>query len=610
MATVLPDSMTYSLLRRLPPQSFVIQWRKYKVNQPIPTSGIDITNSKYETNTTIQGCVNEFALLKHARVCVSVSGKYDLALGTANSAFESVYNSPESKGSPFKTPTWKYAAANLINSSRESFNAESLYVLQNTDEVAFAPVNVLRGLCARRNASIIGDSYDTGNTDDVFINQLSIKDLENAGFSGYRERADGIGFTKSGTGLLKITNAAQDGTALDIPAAGDYNFARAGVKNYEFPLGFYSSLANTYSVVPLGLLSTFSVNGYSIQLNFGSSESALTKPLYSTQAAGAVASIPVLANSSITVGTPEVKLYNVEIMVPIVQVLSPEVMNGVLSLYRKTASIEVGNVSVPMSLRMNTITYDTRSYPLTSSSVQSFQIPTTEKSVRALAWIIYDNQIAARTGTQVNNNAYANRDAELTSVLKYPLCVQNLAVKRLHCRAGRDDIVPCIDNTNPNSGEVEAFIFANLQSAAAVFSPFPYWDELTKGNVGAEEILHPLRSKAELGYGGVTNSNAKLPEGHRARSNMSVQYGAFSFMNMDYRAADSGQIASGISMNNIGRFDVDMEFRGVQNTGNNVLEWTDATLTDKRITFIVAYDEVLESSANQGIQIITNAVMM
>ena len=601
MASTLSDDLTFQMLRRIPPQSFVVQWRKYKPNQPIPSAGVAIHNSKWETNTTIQGTVNEIALMSKAKVVVSIGSEQNLVVTGVTGNLASVGNSPANRDSPFNTPSWKYAMANIVTQSRESFNAQSLYLLENTDEVSHAPINVMRGLCARRVASF--DSPKISNSDDVYLNSLTINELESCGFGSCSKRADGVGYTNtSANPYLQLGG---------LPAAANYNFNRDGVKNFEVPLGFYSSLASTYSVIPLGLLSTFSVNGYNQQLTFGNGSKSMIYPTFTTTAGEP--NLLTGAGSVVTNGTATCTLYNVEIHVPIVQILSPEIMNGLLSLYRKTASVDVGGVSVPMSLRMNTICYDTRSYPLAGSNIQHFQVPTTEKSIRALGWIVYNS--SSKDAIAMLNNTADSRTPETDSPLQYPLCVKGVTLKKVYVRAGRDDLMPCIENNDPNSGEVESFIYQNLKQAAAVFSPFPYWSELVNRDVaGAEDLLDTARCKSTFGQG-ANDTNVVNPSlNYRTRSNCSVQYGCISFQNNDYRNDESGQVATGISLNNIGRFDVEMDFRQVVRNGAN-LEYSapdfgDGNSGNKRIVFIIAYDSILEASANSGVSEITNSVIV
>lgn len=598
MASTLDDAMTYQMLRRLPPQTFVIQWRKYRPNQPIPQAGINIAQNRTESDITIQGTLNEVALMNHARVAITLKGNTPLNLSANPINIETSFRSPYNKAYPFNGPQWKYGMANIITGSRENFNAGSLYLLENTDEVSSAPINVFRGLCARRTAHFQNNDF-YGNTDDLTLNQLTIEDLEMAGFTSNRGRTGGLGvYSADPANVLQIG-------AQPVTAASDQ------AKTFMVPLGFFSSAANSYPVLPLGLFSNFAVNGYGVNLVLNNGSNSIISVNYRPYGTGG-GGAETAAGTALAEPTPIINLYNIELHIPIIQILNQDIVNNLLALYRKQATVNVGGVSVPMSLRLNTINYDFKSFPLQAiSGLQHFVIPTTEKSIRALGWIVYDT--SGKDLKSQENNVAGNRTPENNSPAKYPLCVTGINLKEFRLRAGRDDLIPAISNTSPNSGEVESFVYSNLRKAAAVFSPFPYWEEVTKKSGGAEELLVDLMSKTKYGVLPPNTNIFDSNQNYFTRNNSLVQYGCVSFQNTTFNSSDMGQVAAGISMNNIGRFDVEMDFRSIDDSGNGNLVYADPFIPNAnsmRIAFIIAYDEVVELSANSGVNLITNAVMV
>jgi hypothetical protein len=608
MASTIPESQVFSMLRKLPANSFVLKWRRVKPNVQIPSTGYELLGTagsrKQDITLNINGAVNEMALMSHARVVVNMSANQEIT-AVAPATYENGKYSPLDKQNPFNHVHWKYAGGNIFASTREVFNAGSLCLYENCSADSLSAVNTLRGLCARRPAHFDYDEVSS-NYDDVKVGSLCINDLESAGFSGYQKRMDGCGYQKTGANILSVkgynnaTNAV--GPAVAFTNATD-GFPRDCMKQFEFPLGQFSSLASTFSVIPLGTLSSFSVNGWAIEMQFDGSN-AVVVPATSLVAGDEV----VKTSTAIVNDTLTVKLHGVEIYYPTVTILNQEVMNGIISLYRKEASVPVGGVSIPMSLRMNTLNYRINTYSI-QDGLNQYHIPSTEKSARALFYIIYDRESKARSG--LTNNDAVNRNAETSSALQYPLSVKGITPRSIELRMGSDDYMPCVRNDSPDSGEVEAFIWANLKKAGATASPFPYWEEVTKNDIGyAEDILSNLRCKSTQGS---QSSAVNVPNfnGYRTRNNASVQYGCFDFQNMDYRTGDSGSVASGKSLNNIGRYDVEMDFQSISQTssGTNVYAPV-VNATSKRIAFFEVYDEVIEASAAQGVQLITNAVLV
>lgn len=607
MSATISEEYVFSLLRKLPSNSFNVKWRRVQPNVPLPSTGLDLVGGtapgKKDVTLQLNGAVNEMALLSHARVVVGLSSTEAINHAAAIT-FNQADLSPINKKHPYTHLNFKYGGANVIVKSTESFNAGSLCLYDNNNADSFAPVNVARGLCARRSAKYDWDHPIT-NVDDIVLNSLQINDLESAGFSSTEKRARGCGYVVTGTGAFAVnefTKAAANGYGAPVTLfTGAGNLPRDSVQTLKFPLSMFSSLASTMSVHPIGLFSSFSVNGYQVSLQFDGSGSIVAPDLGGTT--------QTAATSATTAGAQTVKLHSVEIHYPVVTILQPEVMQGILSLYRKEASIQVGDVSVPASLRMNTINYHISTFGLQSGK-NFFHIPSTAKSSRGLLWMIYDQ--AGRSRNRIPDNATVDRTAEANSALTYPLCTKGITVREVELKIGSENVSGCVRNDNPDSGVVESYIYENIKKGAGVFSPFPYYEELMHHEVaGVEDLVHDLRNKSERGPI-PTGTNITNSAGYRTRNNYSIQYGIFDLQNMDYRSKqDSGVIASGKSLNNIGRYDVSMDFAGIvqQDSGANTYGPV-ATPTDYRIVFIEAVDTVIEASAQSGVQDISNVVMV
>ena len=435
------------------------------------------------------------------------------------------------------------------------------------------------------------------NYDDVKLNSLSIADLEDAGFSSYAKRADGVGvnytdvgggpFTLSVNSYLNATNAV--GTPI---ALAPRNQPSDTTKVFKYPLSMFSALASTYSVLPIGLFSSFSVNGYTINMTIDGSNS-VAYPTYDTSISSVLMT---------EVATKTVSLHDVVIYYPSIIILNPQVMQSILSLYRMESSISVGNIEVPTSLRMNTINYNISTFNV-ATGVNQFMIPSTSKSARGLAWIIYDRSNRTETVLTQNNNT-TGREA---GSLRYPLCVRGCTVRGLELKIGSQEITGHVQNQSPQQCDVEEFLHENIKQAGGAFSLFPYHHELPRQEVGAEDILNAIRSRSTNGTSG---QNIISDMNYQTRDNHSVQYGCISFQNMQYQSGDSGVVASGVSLNNIGRYDLTLELKAVTQDGAGVNAYTDVlNPTTLAIVFVEAYDEVVQTSAASGVSIITNAVI-
>ncbi len=637
MTTSIDDTMIYSLLKKYPSSSFHVRWRKVKPNISIPTTGYVLSGTdgaqqgqKRDITMNIQGAINEIALFKNARVHMSVSGVDNKTITSAID-FVNPDCSPLTGRSPFNKMHWKYGGAGLIVQSKEQFNAGSLSLLESNNQDSFAPINTLRGLLSKRSASL-KLSDDAQNVDDIVLNSLAIDGLVDAGFSSYPERAEGCGVNFSGASTTNTVSihsfstvdngVSGNGEAIGIPRIGTVaSVSRESAKTFRFPLSMFSALASTYSAVPIGLLSSYSVNGYQVTLQLDGAYSYIAPSYIRTAAAPADNSpVPVISANTIGDGVPVVKLHDISLFIPVITILNPQVQGAIMSLYRQEASIKIGDVQVPTSLRFNTLNYHSSTYTL-KNGMNQFFVNSTNKSVRALAYYIYNQ--AARTVNTITDTDINNRTGVTpVSGLAYPLCTSGIAVRSLECKIGSDDVTGCIRNETPDHNEVQTFINENIKAAGSCFSLFPYWNELVKEEESPEYLLENARSCATVGS---TSISARNKLGYKKRNNYACEYGVISFQNSNYSDPQSGTVASGKSCNNIGRIDISMELASINATVGAVTavpnvqpaiaesrrEYADVAvdINNYRIVFVECFDEIIQASASSGVSIITNMVL-
>ena len=110
MASTISDDMIFSLLKKVPSNSFVVKWRRVRPNMQIPAAGIQLvgpaSQGRQSIQLQLQGGINEMALLSKARVAISVKATDSKGI-TANSIFPNPSNSPFNPTSPFNHATFK-----------------------------------------------------------------------------------------------------------------------------------------------------------------------------------------------------------------------------------------------------------------------------------------------------------------------------------------------------------------------------------------------------------------------------------------------------------------------------------------------------------------------
>lgn len=562
MATALPSSMSFEMLSRLPANSFVASWKEVRPDMP-PQNGIYDMTSSHNIRFGLRGAPNEFAMNTNMYICADAFVAAEVTRTNAAAPADAIVT-PAQLGAFADSPEITLGnPIDFFKSSRESFNAGALPFLDNQDPLRSHVINHLRYRCARRNikAGVISDLR--GAIDDPY-NSLR-------------------GTLLTGTYANGVRLSYR--TALSAPGPAQFASRSFGNKKIQIPLGTYSNLINTHSVIPIGLMSSYAVNGFTLELTT-QEQNGNDGQLYSfsgTNIGGVGATIAA-----------KCFMKDVRIFMPIIKVLDPAVMEAVLSLYEKREMVNVGGVQFPLSLRLNSLGYRTASYPLVQNQTDYFfRIAGTDRSVRAYAWKIY-NKASATTGDYVNE--------------------VGIRVVRLETSIGNEKTHDVIEDVDANSSNVGNFISMNAKRSAALFSPLPYYQECRKFDGQQDDDVADYNNTISVGDIDTTRRKGD-------------SYGVVSFENTDRRESDySGSFqASGKDLTNVGGIEIRMRILaylaggvGVTNqpakqTPDELLNYLGGAVNgvpdgNWEIQFLYAYDAVTELSPS-GVMDVTNAVL-
>jgi hypothetical protein len=555
--------MSFELLSRLPPQSFELQYREYRPDIE-PAGGRYGADADSRVTFHLRGAPNEVILNTNCYLAgetqctVDYSATPFVAITAPEAVDEALFENIDT------APRWVNGTW-YSRSSRESFNSGALPYLDNQDTSLHRVHNALRGKMARRACDV-----DSGR----------IEDLESAGF-GYN-RAAGINVKYS-----------------DNNNAANIKYVHSGPAKWQCPLGMYSSLANSHSVLPVGLFSAYSVNGYSVEVTLpnvtrqaGNLEDVLVGVNNSTRPIGVQTGVVTSAGS-------QDGHRNVRIFVPIIKVLDPAVMEAILSLYEKREVVNVGGAAFPMSLRLNSLGIRHFQYPLTVNQGDYYiRIPSTDRSVRAIAW-----QVIRRT-TPYNN---------VTDVSADYAQLNNLTLTRIQTRAGSHLIHEPVEDRQPEDGNISKFLAHNVRRSSSVLSPFPYYQEAIHHSDSQSDERYLKQWVKPVKGSWAYSTGANVPA-NASKGRANDCWGMVSFENLDHREPDySGSFqASGIDLTNVGGLDVEMRFSrlGAVADTSAVAERFEPGPSDNNYVLVVQmiYDEILEASPS-GVVSVTNAVL-
>jgi hypothetical protein len=579
MATAIPSSMTFEMLSRLPPNSFVQVWKEIRPSVAPANNQYTIqSNGTQRVNFVIRGAPNEFLLNTNCYL--------------AGSAYTKALIDPTTELTSEGITTARSLAPVLLNkplhffqSSRESFNSGSLPFLDNQDTTASHEYNELRASFVQRNQP----------------RALGEQDLEDC--ESWLGSATGVyevrGFPTADSLLSKYSAPFR---GVYKSGASTWNTFVSGKNNdFRIPLGVYSNLVNSHSVIPIGLMSSYSVNGWQLDLDI-SNQSGNEGVAFSALSSFAVKTEEGTTTYPVTL--PSTTIADLRIYACIIRVLDPSVMEAVLSLYEKREMVNVGGVQFPLSLRLNSLGYRFSRFPLTQPQTDYyFRITGTDRSVRALAWRVFST----------SRNTSGNWTLKTSDQ-------SGLCLTRLETMIGSELPHPVIEDVTPATTNVSNFIALNTKRSASLFSPLPYYQEGVKHDGDASDNwmrYNNAFTSFESSYTDVSGLT-------QPASRFSVCQGMISFENLDRREGDfSGSFqASGKDLTNVGAIELRMRFQKLAPVTSLSVQPTDTSLADKltfsssltdaesdyQIVFAYVYDSVMEVSP-QGVMDITNATL-
>lgn len=579
MATAIPSSMTFEMLSRLPPNSFVQVWKEIRPSvAPSDNKYVVQSSGTQRVNFVIRGAPNEFLLNTN---CYLAGSAYTRATVLATS-------NPQTTALPADgIATCRNVAPVMLNkpihyfqSSRESFNSGSLPFLDNQDTVASHEYNELRSALTQRN-------QPQGFGEQV----LEDCDSWLGSADGYEAKGSAqLGLSivgKYSSPFRGVYN--KDGTTFSVFTAGKS-------QDFRIPLGMYSNLVNSHSVIPIGLMSSYSVNGWQLDLDITNQSGTQGRVFQQLTTSFTVAGeVPV----PVTVANPAAVLNDLRIYACVIRVLDPSVMEAVLSLYEKREMVNVGGVQFPLSLRLNSLGYRFSRFPIQPSQTDYyFRITGTDRSVRALAWRVFDTTKSEEGIWSLKHKGSDNSVVCLT---------------RLETMIGSELPHPVVEDTTPQTTNVSNFIALNVKRSGSLFSALPYYQEGVKHDGDASDIWMRYNNALETYEGGV---------GTAPCTRYALAQGLISFENLDRREGDfSGSFqASGKDLTNVGAIELRMRFQKFVPKTTTVLP-TDSTMADGctfgpltdaeqnlQIVFAYVYDSVMEVSP-QGVMDITNATL-
>jgi hypothetical protein len=561
MSSALPPSFTFEMLSKLPPNSYVVQWREQRPDvDPVISGAQGSLGQKLRYSFSIRGAPNEFLLNTNCYL----SGNSYLRVVADASGVDPVYAGDEAIQSFIRDPSAVLKPAySFIASSRESFNSGALPLLDNQDSVRGFEHNTIRKWCTRRNTNRDGR-----------INDIS-------GLSGHSltgNTAQIQGYALGGARLLVQTAAS---AWLPLCTGNDYAF--------QIPLGLYSSVVNSHSIIPIGLFSSYAVNGWKIDLETAYQVKTPKGTANNGRCWYNRADMTGMADSQIEA---DGVLSNLRLYYAVIKVLDQATMSAVLALYEKQEMVNVGGVQFPLSLRLNTINYRTFSFPIqTTQSDYMFRLSGTDRSVRAVAFKIF------RTDDNANG---------------VPFTSSSFRVARIETHIGSEMPHDVVEDTTTTTNNVTNFLNINARHSASVFSSLPYYLE---GN--------PLGGQQEDDYTPVTFSPQRLQAtvDNDAHSYQPVQYGVISLENLDRREGDySGRFqACGKDLTNVGAIEIRMRIlqcasavatstKPVDYLDTGAYSLTAPTDNNVQIVFMYAYDTIMEVSP-QGVMDISSSVL-
>lgn len=566
MAVAVGSPMSYELLSRLPPNSFVAKWRTFYPD--VPNENLfRLRQGDRRINFPIRGATNEFFL--NGGSYLGGSAYTRARMGTD---VTTIPTSSDLKNVLLDPPIHMSAPYHWFSRCRESMDAGALPLLDNTSAELSHEINNLRVLSIRRNR---------------VHNGAGLNDC----CSGLEAENQRQSWTTGGVASSSAESLIRQNSAWRILRNSAANTVQrlsyGNNRAFQIPLGMFSHLSSCPSPLPIGMFSSYSTNGWQIEL------------FTAGQGLGDADRGPIWTDNDQRIATTTLTNYeaymrNLHICAPVIQILDPMVMQSILQLYYKTEMEMVGGVQFPLSLRLNCLSWRSFGpFPLNQGQTDYyFNLPGTDRSVRAWAWSVYDR----------TRNAVGKWDL-----------VQPVRVTRLRTNIGVEEVHDIVEDIDSNQDNVRNFVNVSGRHSAAMFSCLPYYQEgiLSTGHQEDDNDSYNQGLDAlNLGANGSELSRRFKCYGYVSLENMDRRTGVYS---------DSFE-ACGKDLTNVGRIEVQMRIMesAFANTSppaaaadNDAakaqLSKTEAgdafqPLSDsnRAIHFLYVYDTVLETSP-QGV---------
>lgn len=556
MSTAIPSSMSYEMLSSLPANSFVLHWKEIRPDS-LPQGNKYSLGTRQKVRFVIRGAPNEFLLNTNVYLCGNAYLKLKIGDLTAGQALSNTNVADFARAPSCKLN----APIHFFQSSRESFNAGALPYLDNQDVVRSHEINNLRYCSARRNRT-----------------EAKLRGIDDLNSSFYADKntlvSSGIDTTDlTASAPIRLLYYNSDAAAVVTESLGKD-------KNFKIPLGLYSNFVNSHSVLPVGLTSSYAVNGWQIELD-------------TTEQQGNDGKCYEITDVNGLTTTGEAVMSDLRIYAPYIRILDPAVMEAVLSLYEKRETVSVGGVQFPLSLRINTMAYRFASFPLINGQKDYFfRVAGTDRSVRAIAWWVFNKPQNLAGKWNLSNG-------------------ENVNLKRLETKIGTENVHEVVEDTDTTTNNISNFIAVNSARSACLFSPLPYYQEGRKFDGMQEDDLDP--------YNNTLSNYSKFGTGGVGVNRRSLCYGYVSLENLDRREGDySGSFqASGKDLTNVGAIEMNMRFVipsapavNAGSTLDSIDRYNENAVSnsDYEILFAYAYDSITECSP-QGMLDVTNAIL-
>jgi hypothetical protein len=595
--SLLPETFSFEYLSQLPSNQFEIYYKKFQPLNP-PQNGVFTGAQENTFQISLSLAPNEYAIMQDAYLNVDARVTLDYAannganyagklanptIGTPVISLEypgvlQTLFGDKSQGRPTPSnesgvdggyncgPRWRYGPS-VIGRSSESVNNGSLKLHQNTDSTLCNIYNVQRCQNARRAYHIDKDA---------------IEDLSGAGCDA-STNAHGfcIEYTSGSGGVIN-------------PAV-----IKTAPKNFKIPLGLVSDLANCTSLVPVGMFNSYATQSWRLDVTLprltDNSTRGIVFPGPETDDL-----MPAGLKAAPNIVVREGDGYrNVAVWIPVVRVLNGQYQEMVLSQYEKRATTMLNGVTLPVSLRLNTLAFQRYGpYPLSSGQAKHyFRLSTTQPSVRGVSWMVYDRTKFDKHFTDSGVDILADG---ATRAYKNFASGQ-LRVTSLETRVGTRCLHDAVRDEEFWDTNVADFVALQERRSAGLMSPFPYWEEAVKQDSKQSD------KRRSLQWG--------IPQTVGAYGCYNLQSGFVSFENSDHRdmTYSSAKQATGINCSQVGAIEINMGFSTCNYTQgqSGIFEpklFAGPQNGNYEIVFQVVADEVVEV-APTGLSIITQEVM-